>query len=126
MRCLSKNKQRFYYALYNAKRELQDDDGYFTGEYELKYGNPISATANISAARGETVMRQFGEELEYDKVIVMDNPDLRIDEYSVLWIDTMPQIESDKSTQTPHDYVVRQVARSINSISIAVAKVDVE
>ena len=126
MRCLSKNKQSFYYALYSSKRELQDDDGYFTGEYVLEFGNPKKVRANISAARGEANVRQFGENLSYDKVLVLDDPATLIDEYSILWIDTMPTFNRDGTTDTPHDYIVKQVARSINSVSIAVAKVAVQ
>lgn len=126
MRCLTRNKRRFYYALFNSKNELLDENGYFTGDYELKYGNPVSAMANISAAKGEVTTRQFGEELIYDKVVVMDNPRTEIDEYAVMWIDSVPVLEADGTTKTPHDYVVKQVARSLNSVSIAAAKVDVQ
>lgn len=126
MRCLMKNKQKFYYALFNSKTEVVDDDGYFTGEYKLQYGKPLTAKANISAAKGETTMRQFGEDIPYDKIVVMDNPSTLIDEYAILWIDSLPVLKRDGTTDTPHDYVVKQVARSINSVSIAVAKVDVE
>ena len=126
MRCLTRNKRRFYYALFNSKNELVDENGYFTGDYELKYGNPVCAMANISAAKGEATTRQFGEELIYDKVVVMDNPRTEIDEYAVMWIDSTPVLEADGTTHTPYDYVVKQVARSINSVSIAAAKVDVQ
>ena len=45
-----------------------------------------------------------------------------IDEYSILWVDTLPRLNED----IPHDYVVKQVARSLNSVSLAVSKVDVK
>lgn len=125
MRCLTKNKQRFYYALFTSKTEVTDDYGHFTGEYALNYGKPRSAKANISAAKGETTIRQFGEDIPYDKVIVLDDPHTLIDEYAILWVDKMPVLKPDGTTETPHDYVVKQVARSLNSASIAVAKVDV-
>lgn len=125
MRCLARNKQKFYYALFNAKNESFDEDGCFTGEYTLQYGKPVKTFANISAAMGETAIRQFGEGIPYDKVIVMDDPHTVIDEYSILWIDKMPAINRDGTTDTPHDYVVKKVARSLNSVSIAVAKVDI-
>lgn len=126
MRCLTRNKQTFYYALFNSKTEITDENGYFTGGYTLEYGNPIRAKANISAAKGETTIRQFGEDVPYDKVIVMDDPSTEIDEYAIVWIDKLPVLEKDRTTKTPHDYVVKQVARSLNSVSIAVAKVDVK
>lgn len=126
MRCLARNKSVFYYALFNSKNEIRDDDGFFTGGYELKYGNPVKEMANISAARGETNMRQFGENIPYDKVIVMEEPNVAIDEYAILWVDRLPVLNEDGTTNTPHDYVVKQVARSLNSVSLAVAKVDVQ
>lgn len=126
MRCLVKNKVTFYYALLNGKENLRDENGFLTGDFRLNYGKPIKAKANISAAMGETTIRQFGENVPYDKVIAMENPDISIDEYSILWIDTMPVLKKDGTTDTPHDYVVKQVARSLNSVSLAVSKVDVK
>ena len=125
MRCLARNKRKFYYALFTTKDEAFDEEGRFTGEYMLNYGKPVKTFANVSAAMGETNMRQFGEGVPYDKVIVMNDPHTVIDEYSILWIDKMPVMNRDGTTDTPHDYVVKKVARSLNSVSIAVAKVDV-
>lgn len=125
MRCLRRNKVTFFYALYSSKIPITDDYGNKTGEYEIIYGNPVEILGNVSAARGETVTRQFGEDEAYDRVIVLDDPQCPIDEFSILWIDTLPEIGIDGSTQTPHDYVVKKVARSINSVSIAVSKVTV-
>jgi hypothetical protein len=48
-----------------------------------------------------------------------------IDEYSVLWIDKLPQLNEDGTTDTPYDYIIQRVAKSLNSISIAVSKVTV-
>lgn len=126
MRCLVKNKVTFYYALLNGKENLRDENGFLTGDFRLNYGKPIKSKANISAAMGETTIRQFGENVPYDKVIAMEKPDISIDEYSILWIDTMPVLKEDGTTDTPHDYVVKQVARSLNSVSLAVSKVDVK
>ena len=104
-----------------------------TGEYDVKHGNPTEGYANISAAKGETQTRQFGESETYDKVIVMDNEAPPIDEYSVLWVDTVPQLNEDGSLAvdeegnvlTPHDYIVKKVAKSLNNVSIAISKVNV-
>lgn len=133
MKCLERNKVRFFYSLYQGKEAITDDDGNVTGEYELKYGNPVEWYANISAAKGETQTRQFGENESYDKVIVMDNTAPPIDEYSVLWIDSAPQLDEDGSLVTnvqgeivtPHDYIVKKVAKSLNVVSLAICKVTV-
>ncbi|MDR0821695.1 MAG: hypothetical protein LBN40_04440 [Oscillospiraceae bacterium] len=134
MRCMSRNKVTFFYALYERKEAITDDYGNTTGEFEVIYGNPLEYSANISAAKGETQTRQFGENEVYDKVIVADNTVPPIDEYSVLWIDTLPQLDetgalaTDETGKviTPYDYIVTKVARSLNSVSIAVSKVKVQ
>lgn len=129
---MQRNKTSFYYALYVSKKSIVDDYGNDTGEYEIKRSNPYKGFANISAANGETQIQQFGENAAYDKVIVIDTP-LPIDEYSVLWIDSVPELNKDGSLKlsekgeilTPHDYVVKKVAKSLNNMSIAISKVDV-
>lgn len=133
MKCMQRNKSSFFYALYESKEEIKDEYGNVTGEYELKYGNPIQSSANISAAKGETSTRQFGESEDYDKIVVFDNEAPPIDEYSVLWVDTKPSLNEDGSLVrdengnaiTPHDYIVKKVAKSLNVVSIAISKVNV-
>ena len=125
MRCLIRNMRTFYYATYLRKEELVDEYGNKTGEYEVIYSNPMLCRANVSAAQGEMQSRQFGDSESYDKVIVLNNVDIPIDEYSILWVDSLPNINDDNATDTPHDYIVKKVARSLNSVSIAISKVDV-
>jgi hypothetical protein len=130
---MERNKTDFYYALYTERVPIVDEYGNDTGEYDVKHGNPVKSSANISAARGETQTRQFGENVSYDKVIVIDDTASPIDEYSILWIDTIPQLEEngelavneDGEVITPHDYIVKKVAKSLNSVSYAVSKVSV-
>ncbi len=125
MRCLSRNKRAFFYALHEGQTELVDEYGNATGQYDITYSNPKKAYGNISAAQGEMETRQFGESESYDKVIVLDDVNTPIDEYSVLWVDTLPRLNEDKTTDTPHDYVVKEVARSLNNVAIAISKVNV-
>ena len=126
MRCMTRNKSKFYYASYIGETEIIDEYGNATGEYEISYSTPIECNANISAAQGEMQSRQFGESESYDKVIVLDDRNAPIDEHSILWVDTLPHLNEDGSTDTPHDYVVKKVARSLNGVSIAISKVDVK
>jgi cellulose biosynthesis protein BcsQ len=133
MVCLNRNKVEFYYALYEGKEMITDEYGNQTGEFQVIHGNPIRSTANISPAKGETQTRQFGEEDSYDKVIAADNNTPVLDEFSWLWVDTMPQLNENGSLAvndsgniiTPHDYDVKKVAKSLNSISYAITKVNV-
>ena len=125
MRCMVRNKSTFYYASYIGETEIIDDNGNRTGEYKLAYDKPIKVFGNVSAAQGEMQSRQFGESESYDKVIVLDDRNTPIDEYSILWVDTLPHLNADGSTDTPNDYIVRKVARSLNGVSIAISKVNV-
>lgn len=126
MRCMVRNKSKFYYASYIGETEIIDEYGNATGEFEVRYSTPIEGDANISAAQGETENRQFGESESYDKVIVLDDINTPIDEYSILWVDTLPLLNEDGTTNTPHDYTVRKVAKSLNGVSIAIKKVKVD
>ena len=125
MRSMVRNKRKFYYASHIGETEIVDEYGNLTGEYDVSYGNPIECFGNISAAQGEVQSRQFGESESYDRVIVLNDIDTPIDEYSLLWVDTLPHLNEDGSTDTPHDYIVKRVAKSLNSVSIAISKVDV-
>ena len=94
--------------------------------------------ANISQATGQSNTEQFGNLENYDKVIVIDDLNCPIDENSVLFIDKAPEFTevlthnataittTDETISVPmYDYTVLRVAKSLNSISIAVKKVKV-
>lgn len=133
MRCMVRNKSYFYYALYDSQTELKDEYDNATGQYDISYADPVKTLGNVSAAQGEIQSRQFGDSETYDKVIVLDNPSTPIDEYSILWVDTVPELTEDGhlaldekgEVKTPHDYIVKKVARSLNGVSIAISKVAV-
>lgn len=133
MRMMKRNKSKFYYALYKDKVSKTDEYGNLTGEYEVIRDNPIEYIANISAAKGETSTMLFGDNESYDKTIVMEADAPPIDEYTVLWVDKTPQVDEtgalatndDGEVITPHDYIVKKVAKSLNSVSIAISKVTI-
>lgn len=114
MRCLQRNLRPFYYALYISTKPLIDDAGYLTGEHEVLYREPVEAFGNISAAKGDASVQPFGNDIQYDRVIVMDEPNTPIDEHAVLYIDRTPDQEP--------DYEVRKVARSLNTVAIAISR----
>lgn len=134
MRCLTRNKSAFFCALQMGQTEIIDEYGNATGQYRVDYSEPFKILGNISAAQGEIQSRQFGESETYDKVIVLDNPNVPIDEYSILWVDSPPELTEDGNLAlndngeviTPHDYIVKKVARSLNSVSLAICKVTVK
>lgn len=123
MRSLKRNEQTFYYALYGEEVEEIDEEGNYTGESTIGYGNPVKAKANISASRGEASNEQFGVSLEYDKIICSCDMELPIEETSILWVDTKPVLDENGATKTKHDYIVKKVAKSLNSVQYAIKKV---
>lgn len=124
MRTLNRNRTKFWYCLYQDAEEIYDEYGNATGEYTPVYSEAQEMWANVSPASGYAQTEQFGNLDSYDKVIVTDWKNCPIDENSVLFIDKQP--EHDVSTNAPlFDYTVRRVARSLNSVSIAVQKVNV-
>lgn len=119
MRCLQRNKVQVSYANYTGKSKVLDSESRFTGEYTFTYDTPVTIMANVSEATGIVLESPFGIREDYDKVIVYDDPNLDIAETSVLWVDT-------QDTDDPYDYVVGKIARSLNSITISIKKVDVD
>lgn len=138
MRSLLRNQRPIYYCLFAEKVPLIDVNGYETGETIRVYEQPVQMFANVSQATGQSNTEIFGSLENYDKVIVTTDMNCPIDENSVLFIDKAPDTSSVQtyvptaitvnastvSVPTP-DYIVRRVAKSLNSISIAVRKVQV-
>lgn len=124
---------------------MKDSEGRLVGERRPVYGNAIEMWANISPASGSAQTEQFGNLDSYDKVIVACDMNCPIDENTVLFIDSVPSYAvvtdysytpsdtvlgnddvSEVTYRVPkYDYIVRRVAKSLNSISIAVRKVEV-
>lgn len=102
--------------------QIQDEYGNESGTRVI-YGNPVEMWANISPASGIDQTQQFGNLADYDKVIVTTDIDCPIDEHTVLFVDKEPEHNLDNDLM--FDYIVKRVARSINSISIAISKVKV-
>ena len=123
MRTLRRNQSPFWYLLYDGKTPVEDEYGNETGEESVTYKPAVAMNANISAATGSAQVEQFGNFAGYDKVIVTDDLRCPIDENTVLFLDKEPQYDEDGKPL--YDYLVRRVARSLNSISYAVSKVTV-
>lgn len=118
MRCLKRNQKPFHYALFLRKEKREQGHG-----YKLIYGEPVAVKGNISPANGTTSVEQFGSDVDYDRVIVLDDPDCPIDEKSLLFIDVVPSRNNDGDYV--YDYVVKKLARSLNSVAVAISKVKV-
>lgn len=116
MRCLKRNKRPFYFAPYLRKKK-------YGHTYRPIYGDAVSLMGNISASKGTAETEQFGINLDYDKVIVLDDPECPIKENSILFINIEPNRNGEGDYI--YDYIVKKVAPSLNSVSIAIKRVDV-
>ena len=121
---LAVNKQTFWYALFDHEETVTDIYGNEIGSRPV-YSNPVKYRANISASRGTADNDLFGINAVYSKTINPLPLDFPMNEASILWVDKQPEINDDGSTNTGHDYVVTQVAKSLNHKAYAILRVDV-
>lgn len=123
MRSMERNKQTIYYALYQGKTPILDDDGNETGDNKVSHSNPVKFRIRVSPNKGDSSDEVFGKSLDYDRAMNTADKKFLIDEYSILWINTVPEIKEDGSTDTPHDFTVVRVAKDINEWLFAIKKV---
>ena len=121
MRCLRRNKQPYWYAVYQSSATAYDEYGNETGGMDVTHAKPELVRANISPARNVDVIALFGTDLNYDKVLCFEERP-PYDENAYLWIDTPPVLNGDGSTNTPPDYIVKRIAHSLNSTLVAVSR----
>lgn len=123
---LKRNRKKFWYCLYQGSEKLYDDDGHRTGETRPLYSDPVELWANISPATGKAQTEMFGTVEPYDRVISPLPIGCPIDEYSVLYIDTVPEFDDETgNVLNKHDYIVKQKAVSLNAVSYLITKVKV-
>jgi hypothetical protein len=121
MRCMTRNKSSVFYSLYAGTEAVVDGDGFETSESVPVYSEPVLLRCNVSPAKGSVQEEQFGNLDTYERVIVTEQVDCPIDETTVLFVDKQPEYTSDG--QPLYDYTVKRVARSKNSLAIAISKV---
>ena len=124
MKALLRNKQSFWYANISGTAAAYDSNGYETGEITTTYTAPVEVAANISPARGTADLDMFGINENYTKTIVTDDLTLPVDKSTILWIGIAPDKDGEAGT-VKHNYVVVAVAKSLNSMTIAVKEVNV-
>lgn len=123
MRSLKRNQQRLYYATYNNKIPITDENSDFTGNYEAGYSAPVSFYANVSPAKGSSQEEVFGKSLDYSRTVVTCDMTLPINEFSRIWIETKPVIKPDGTADGDSaDYSIVAIARSLNSVVYALKK----
>ena len=121
MKCLKRNQITFYYAQ-PLREEAVRDGGLLTGDMSVIYDVPVECHGNVSPPSGNVFVELFGADVRYDRVIVLDDPSTPITEGTVLCIDSAPSYDGPNLI---YDYIVRKVAPSLNSVTIAATKVKI-
>lgn len=125
MRLLNRNKQPLWYANFTGKTELIDEWGNSTGQYELAYSKPTKAEWNVNIVDSDYEVEMFGVDAVDTIVMVVKNEDLPLTETSILWYDVTPNIKSDGTTDTPHNYRIIGIRKSLNFAKVYAKKVSV-
>lgn len=100
---LPENQVEFWYQCYEGEDYELDEDGRRTGDKIPIYSNPVKSKAFISANTGNAMDSPFGNDIVYDKAISTVKK-LPIDENTRLFIDRVPVLNADGSTDTKPDY----------------------
>lgn len=118
MRGLMKAKRWIHYSNYVSVSYKTNEKGLKTGSKEITYTDIKKMFGTVSTPTGNAVVEMFGSDEKYDKVIVLDKPDIDIHETSVLWLDVA------YGSDVSHDYEVKKIIRNRNFLIIGVRKVD--
>lgn len=109
MRCLERNKRDFEYLPFTGVETDLNEFGEHTGELHREYGRPIPYRGNISTPSGKVNQTFYGDDIRYTHVLVMEDPDVPIDEYGIIrW--------------NGEDYSIEAIRPSLNTVSIALRK----
>jgi hypothetical protein len=120
MRLAQRNLREVTYCTYQGLATLLDSEGFETGENVKSYSKPMKKRMSVSAANGNVQSDIFGNITQYDRVLITDDPKIKVDENSIFFIER-PYTE--KGGLPEPDYVVAGIARSLNYVSIAVKQV---
>lgn len=119
MRTAKRNKRPVAYAFYKGATELTDEDGNYTGEYEVSYTEPIKTLMNVSGGRGQADISLFGLTQTFGRTATTEDLETKWNTETVFWIETDPD------NGEPFDYRVAAVSRTINQVVLALAEVEV-
>lgn len=118
MRTVDRNKRPVAYASFAGIQELTDENGDYTGEYDVEYTEPIKTFMNVSGGRGQADIALFGLTQNFSRTAVTKDLDTDWNTEMVMWVERDPDTES-------YDYRISQVARTINQVVLALEEVDV-
>ena len=121
MKLMTRNLQTIYYATCSGETTAYDEDGLETGEHPPGYSSPVALKCSVSPAGGTAQTEIFGVLDAYSRVVITEDTDCPIDEETVLFVDVDPP--ENPGDAFVYDYIVKRVAKSLNSIAYLIHKV---
>lgn len=97
---------------------MVDENGNYTGEFDVEYTAPVKTLMNVSGGRGQADVALFGLTQNFSRTAVTQDLDTNWNTEMVMWVERDPDTE-------PFDYRVAAVARTINQVVLALEEVDV-
>ena len=155
MRSLDRDRQKCFIARFAGMTRQTDAQGRLTGKNVPSYTTPEEFWPTVSPVRGEAYGAYFGQNLDYDLALTVDDPSFEVGEADILWVyaidgepggvvflggrdgldggtfdDWADGDDADggdfPSTETrAHDYTVKKVARKGGYTVIAAKRVEV-
>lgn len=123
MRCLKRNKQKMYYALYQSSTDVTTGQTVTingvevpveVGSHSNSYSIPYEFYGNISFSGGDVYATEYGIDYsKYSAILVMAKGEIPLDEHSLIWYETTPTINNGADPSTA-DYKVVKVVPSLN------------
>lgn len=126
MRCLDRDRREVLVSYYESKKPVVDAEGRLTGRFETVRSGQTPILATVSAVKGDAAGSVFGQDLDYDRTLTVDDPTLPIDESTVFWIDVYKPAGpgASGSCDKPYDYAVRRVSRTTSYLVVALKYVE--
>lgn len=118
MRCMERNKKTIYYSRLVSTTYNTDSNGFKDGTVTTNYSDPVTLRINVAPASGYTDLVNYGLNSSYLRTLITDDMNCPINEETRIWIDITP------SSTNSHNYIVTEVAKSLNCIKYTIKRVD--
>lgn len=87
MRCLDRDRRWVLLSRFEGLEPSKDEQGRLTGRHETVRSRQVPVLASVSGAKGSAETAVFGQSLDYDRSVLIDDPAFDVDEASVFWLD---------------------------------------
>ncbi|MEC4272958.1 hypothetical protein VJ923_07290 [Adlercreutzia sp. R25] len=122
MRNLERDTQRVWISRFEGLVPEENAQGRLTGKNIPARSRPELFLPSASMSRGEAQNTYFGLNLDYDRVLTIDDPDFEVGEADVLWLYGDP---GDLDDPAPHDAIVKRAVSKGSFTVIATKRVEV-